>query len=130
VIRALLLITQAAAPAPSLPPQDWSALPTLRFERTVGDNPALADFVRAEVRQGHCAAQRATATGWTISIDIALLVTPQGLVLRTVPRAIGCPSVEQYAAGLAFSRAMGNVDTDGMASDGWYRMSMAFTWPG
>ena len=130
MIRALALMTQAAIPAPALPPQDWSTLPTLRFERTIGDNPALADFVRAEVRQGHCAAQRATAAGWTISIDIALLVTPQGLVRRSVPRAIGCPSVEQYAAGLAFSRAMGNVATKGMASDGWYRTSMAFAWPG
>lgn len=135
MIAALLLVARIAAvqavatPAP-LPPQDWSTLPTLRFERPVAERPALADFVRSEIRNGRCAAQRQTDIGWAVTVDVAVLVTPQGAVRRTVPRAIGCPSVEQYAAGLAFSRATGNTVTDGMTSDGWFRISMAFSWPG
>ena len=120
-----------APPAAQLPPQDWSTLPTLRFAKPVIDSPALAEFVRSEVEKGHCEADRTTVSGaHGLTVDIAVLVTPQGLVRRTVPRAIGCPSVEQYAAGIAFSRAMGNVVLDGASSDSWYRTSMAFTWPG
>ncbi|MDE0879493.1 MAG: hypothetical protein OSB00_12650 [Sphingomonas bacterium] len=118
-----------ATPAP-MPPQDWTMLPTLRLAKPVVDSPALAQFVRGEVASGRCSAQRPIGTGYSLKIEIAVLVTPQGLVRRTVPRAIGCPSVEQYSAGLAFSRVMGNVLTDGLKSDSWYRTSMAFAWPG
>lgn len=121
---------QATNNAATMPPQDWSTLPTLRFAKSVVEVPALAEFVRGEIKNGHCAAQRATAGGYALSVDVAVLITPHGLVRRTIPRAIGCPSVEQYAAGIAFSRAMGNVATDGMTEDGWYRTTMTFSWPG
>ena len=112
----------------TLPPQDWTNLPTLRLVRASPDRPALSDFVRDEVRSGRCNAQTQSATGFSVIVTVALLVTPQGLVRRTLPRAIGCPSVEQYAAGLAFSRAMGNTDVGDMNVDGWYKTSMVFTW--
>ena len=127
-MMALSLLLQVALPAPSLPPPDWSLLPTLRYVRSPAESPALADFVRAEVRGGRCAAQRPTETGWAITVDIALLVSPAGAIRRSVPRAIDCPSVEQYAAGLVSSRARGNVATDTIATDTWYRTALTFAW--
>ncbi|TPG12736.1 hypothetical protein [Sphingomonas oligophenolica] len=132
MIAALALMAQAAtAPAAApLPPPNWSTLPSIRFVKPVIASPRLADFVRAKIRHRRCAAQRRTNTGWVLTIDVAVLVTPQGLVRRTVPRAIHCPSIEQYAAGLAFSRATGNIATEGLVTDAWYKTSMAFAWPG
>lgn len=132
MIAALALMAQAAT-APAAAPllrSNWSTLPSIRFMKPVIDGPRLADFVRAEIRHGRCAAQRRTSAGWGLTIDVAVLVTPQGFVRRTVPRAIDCPSVEQYAAGLAFSRAAGNIATEGMTADGWFKTSVAFAWPG
>ena len=45
------------------------------------------------------------------------------------PRAIDCPTVEQYAAGVILGArdAIDVVDAD---TDTWYRTSMTFTWAG
>lgn len=115
-------------PAPAVLPSDWTTLPPLEYVRPAPDDPALATFVRAEVQAGHCAAARPAPGGWTLNVDVAVFVQSSGMVRRTVPRAIACPSVEQYAAGLVFSRARGNVVTDTSARDGWYRTTLTFAW--
>ena len=125
---ATILLALQAAPPPPMPPQDWGTLPTLRYVRPANDDAALASFVRGEVQAGRCAAARATPNGWTASVDVAVLVQPDGIVRRTTPRAIGCPSVEQYAAGIVFSRARMNIDTTGIVTDGWYRTTLTFAW--
>ena len=45
---------------------------------------------------------------------------------RIVPRAINCPTVEQYAAGVAsrfLRRNIGDAD-----ADSWHRLTLAFAW--
>ena len=126
MIAALALLFQAA-PVP-LPPSDWSTLPALRYLHLAPDDPTLAAFVRSEAKAGRCTAARQTPSGWSLAVDVAVLIQPDGMVRNTLPRAIGCPSVEQYAAGIVFSRARGNVDTGGAGADGWYRTSLAFSW--
>ena len=47
---------------------------------------------------------------------------------RVTPRAIDCPTVEQFAAGLLLGAARNNVDLRGAATDSWYRTTMVFAW--
>ncbi len=139
MIALLLLLAQVAAPpvvptqpavvAPP-PPQDWSMLPTLRLRRPASDLPDLSAFVRSEVAAGRCAAAAASEQGWALKIDLAVLATPGGQVRRITPRAIDCPTVEQYAAGLLLGTARDNVDVRGAQSDTWYRTTMTFAWSG
>ena len=137
----LLLLFQAAAPpvllpaaqttpvASTLPPQDWSALPVLRIrgrETTLANTSA---YVHGEVVAGRCAHVLRTTQGWALTVDLAVLITPDGRVRRVTPRAIDCPTVEQYAAGVILGArdAIDVVDAD---TDTWYRTSLTFAWGG
>jgi len=132
MIAQILLAVQAAATAPPavLPPADWSTLPELRYLHAPADAGDVTGFVRAEVKAGRCAAAIDNgARGWSIRVDLAVLAAPDGQPRRIVPRAIQCPSVEQYAAGLVSSLARGNIDTGASVAEGWYRTSLVFAWP-
>ena len=129
MIAGLLLLAAQATPAAPLPPADWRALPPLRYLRPTESGSDLSAFVRAEVRAGRCARALASPGGWSLTVELAVLATPQALVRRVVPRAIGCPAVEQYAAGLVSSRVRGNLDVSDASQDGWYRTALTFTWP-
>ncbi len=130
MIDMLVLAAQLAGASPlPMPPQDWSVLRPLPLMRSADDSPNLSGFVRAEVKAGRCAAAMAAAQGWTLRIDLAVLVGPGAQPRRVVPRAIACPSVEQYAAGLVSSLARGNIAAAATDPDTWYRTSLTFSWP-
>lgn len=138
MIALLLLAGQVAAPPPvvptvpatsaPLPPQDWTALPILRVRRASVDTPDVSAFVRGEVAAGRCASAVRMPQGWSLKIDLALLATPEGHVRRITPRAIACPTVEQYAAGVLLGSARDNVDPRGATTETWYRTSLTFAW--
>nr|WP_246347133.1 hypothetical protein [Sphingomonas jinjuensis] len=111
------------------PPLDWSAVPPLRYRNPPPENFDYSAYVRDEVRAGRC--HRAVAVGgrWTLVVDVIVLAARDGSPRRIIPRAIDCPSVEQYAAGLVSRLARRNVDTGGAATDGWYKTSVRFSWP-
>lgn len=121
--------TTAPVVAP-LPPQDWSVLPVLRVRRAATETPDVSAFVKGEVAAGRCASAVRDARGWSIKVDLVLLSTAEGHVRRVTPRAIDCPTVEQYAAGLLLGTARDNVDTRGAIADTWFRTSMIFAWTG
>ena len=104
----------------ALPPADWSDLPPLRFDRPWSDWRALSAYVVSEVRAGRCA-----ASGPTLRVDLAVLVAAGGQIRRIVPRAIQCPTVEQYASGLTLRMARGNVAPP--PADSWFQTTLIFT---
>ncbi|MES2096916.1 MAG: hypothetical protein V4459_09155 [Pseudomonadota bacterium] len=122
----LLLLLQAAALA--APPADWSALPPLRLT-SAPDYPAImTKFVRDEVAAGRCTA--ASVDGKPgLKIDLVVLIAGgTGEVTRIVPKAINCPTVEQFAAGVVQKAARGNIAGTAPAADSWYRTGMTLTW--
>ncbi|QDZ06978.1 hypothetical protein FPZ24_05360 [Sphingomonas panacisoli] len=124
---ALFLALQAAASVVA-PPTDWSALPPLRLS-TTPDYPALmTQFVHDEVAAGRCAAPPAVAGKVSIKVDMVVLISPSGDTLRIVPKAINCPTVEQFAAGVVQKAARGNLAGAPPASDSWYRTGMTLSW--
>ncbi len=137
----LLFLAQAALPvlqaAPAttppsgvdaLPPTDWSMLSDLHFRRRPPAAPEMSQFVVAEVAAGRCAAPRQSDGQLVLRVDIAVRSSANGQVRRIVPRAIGCPTVEQFAAGLVSRMARDNIDTGGAVGDQWYRIGMTFAW--
>ncbi|MGU3390326.1 hypothetical protein [Sphingomonas sp. M1A8_2b] len=110
-----------------LAPQDWSTLPVLRIRQRSTTLANTSAYVHGEVMAGRCGKALRTTQGWTLSVDLAVLMTPDGRVRRITPRAIDCPTVEQYAAGVILGArdAIDVVDTD---TDTWYRTSLTFAW--
>ena len=118
-------ILQAASPTTSppahIPPDDWTALPELKLQRREPETRALAQYVREEIRAGRC-----VATASPLRVDLAVLVASDGQLRSIRPRAIGCPSVEQYASGIMLRMARSNVPPPG--EDRWYRTAVVFAW--
>lgn len=139
MITALLLLLQAAAPpvlvpaapatqtAATLPPQDWSVLPIVRIRRQATALANTSAYVHGEVVAGRCARVVRTTQGWAVTVNLAVLITPDGRIRRVTPRAIDCPTVEQYAAGLILG-ARDSIDVVDADADAWYRTSLTFAW--
>ncbi len=115
-------------PQPLLPPQDWSTLPRLILRKPADPTAATSAYVRDEVNQGRCAAAIRGTAGWTLAVDVAVLANADGGVRRVIPRAIQCPTVEQYAAGLVASGTRDNIDTPPAEGERWYRTRLVFAW--
>lgn len=137
----LLLLLAQAAPAPAAPvsppipvrtvptpPADWSRLAELPLLRGPQPTAVLSDFVRAEVAAGRCDAAVHSASGYSLKLDLAVLVSAQGQIRRIVPRAIDCVTVEQYGSGLISRLARDNIDMGGLEADTWFRTSLVFAW--
>ncbi len=119
MIAALLLVGQAL---PMTPPSDWEPLPHLRLPPSATVPPQFAEFVRNEVREARC-----TLPKENVALELAVLVGANGRVRRIVPRAIGCPTVEQFAAGIVLRAARDAVRPP--AVDTWYQTSVALPRP-
>ena len=128
MIRFLLLFQAAAALAV---PSDWSTLPTLRLNAPPDYAAIMTKFVRDEVAAGRCVAPPPVDGKTTIKIDMVVLVASgNGEAVRIVPRAIKCPTVEQFAAGVVEKAARGNIAGAPPASDSWFRTGITLTWGG
>ena len=128
MILGLLLFQAAAQAAPPAVPTDWSVLPSLPYLSPPAQTAALSGFVAAEIAAGRCPIARPADGRYVVRVDVAALVAADGTIRRTVPRAINCPTVEQYGAGLILSFARANLPRG--TSDQWYRASVIFDWAG
>lgn len=132
MMNAMILIAaaQLAAPAAASPvvPTDWSVLAPLPYVSAPQQSPALAQFVAGEIAAGRCPIARPADGRYVVKVDVATLVGADGTIRRTVPRAINCPTVEQYSAGLVISFARANLPR--ATSEQWYRATIVFDWNG
>ncbi|MCM8729946.1 hypothetical protein ACFO8O_03050 [Hephaestia sp. GCM10023244] len=108
---------------------DWDLLPPLAYRNLPTLTPAIRRFVDGEVAAGHCVPPRDTAGRYTITLDVAVLVDGRGRILRTLPRAIDCPTVEQFGAGLALSFARENLLPRTHDDARWFRATFVFPQP-
>ncbi|MDG2535745.1 hypothetical protein P6144_18940 [Sphingomonas sp. HITSZ_GF] len=116
----LLLLAAALQTAPI----DWDALPPLPWRAPPIVTAEMQVFVKREVRLRKCA----TAKPGEIAVAVAVLLDESGNIRTSVPRAIACPSVEQYAAALVPGLARGNLLPRPGATEQWYRTTLTFTW--
>ncbi|MFC3580117.1 hypothetical protein [Sphingomonas hylomeconis] len=125
MIAPILIAAAQIAAAPAVP-TDWSLLAPLPYVATPQQAPALANFVAGEITAGRCPIARPADGRYVVRVEIATLVGADGVVRRTVPRAINCPTVEQFSAGLVLSFARGNLQRT--TTDQWYRATIVFDW--
>ena len=120
-------------PAPAPAPEksegiDWTTLPDLPYRQPPQMTSAMHAYVEGQVRARKCRARRLVDGRPAVRIEIAVLVSPEDGVRTSVPRAIGCPTVEQYAAGLVSSFARNNLTARTNAAEQWYRATVTFVW--
>jgi hypothetical protein len=125
---ALFLLLQAAE-LPALP-TDWAALAPLPYVAPPKITPQLTSFVATEITASRCPVTKPADGHYIIKVDVATLVDADGVIRRTVPHAINCPTVEQYAAGLVAGFARSNLAPRPGAADTWYRATITFDWQG
>ncbi len=112
----------------STPPRiDWPSLAPLPYRAEPQITPDMLAFVANEVTTRKCPV--AIGPGLTLSVDVAVLVDAQDNIRTTVPRAIQCPTVEQYAAAMVAGAARGNLLPRRASADQWYRATVTFAWP-
>lgn len=138
----LLLATQVTPPLVPAPdestetvparrsPIDWDSLDALPFRLQPQVTPAMAEFVRYELTRGHCVTPLRVAGRRRVRADVAVLLGPEATIRAAIPRAIDCPTVEQYAAGLVLGFARNNLNPRFALEGSWYRASMTFDLPG
>lgn len=117
MIAALLLVQVA-----ELPPKDWSNLPTFPMPRAGVVTDASA-YVRNELEAGRC---RMAAP--PVDAPVAILVGSSGNVTKVVPRAIGCPTVEQYTVGYLLGLTRAGPGSAIPPKPGWYRLTVTYRW--
>lgn len=102
----------------------WDALAPLPYRAAPQITPDMNSFVEREAVGRKCPLVQANA----IAVDVAVLVDHGGGIRTTVPRAIGCATVEQYAAALVAGFARNNLLPRSGAGEQWYRTKVTFAW--
>jgi len=111
-----------------LKPIDWDALPPLPWRVPPQISQSMDDFVLLEVQTRKCPLPAPLGAEQEMQVDLAVLVTADNQVRTVVPRAIKCPTVEQYSAGLVTSFARDNLLPRTASADQWYRASVTYSW--
>ncbi|WP_431470008.1 hypothetical protein [Sphingosinithalassobacter sp. LHW66-3] len=121
-------VALALATAAQNGPIDWSALPPLPYRAPPQLTESMHGFAAREARTGRCSMPRPGQKEQSVRVDLAVLIDAAGTVRAVVPRAINCPTVEQYAAGLVSSFARSNLLPRGATDERWYRTAVTFSW--
>ena len=123
-----MIAALALAAALQTSPIDWDALPSLPYRAPPAISLEMHAFVAREVRERQCPAPAPREGVRTLEVEVAVLVDGMGGIRTVVPRAIACPTVEQYAAALTAGFARNNLLSRTAGEPQWYRASIAFSW--
>ncbi len=107
----------------------WEAMAPLPYRTPPPISPAMSRWVAGELVRGKCPIPRAVNGRHSLRVDVAVMISPESTVRASIPRAIDCPTVEQYAAGMVSSFARNNLLARAGDGSGWFRASVTFDWP-
>jgi hypothetical protein len=125
---ALALAAQTVSPPPQAVTIDWPALPPIPYRAPALLTDDMHGFVHREALARHCPLAATEGDTQLLVADVAILVDANGNIAKAVPRAIDCPTVEQYAAGLVAGFARNNLLPRVGTGDQWYKTSITFSW--
>lgn len=131
VLTAALQVASPAMPLlppiPAEPPHDWSTLTSVTLPPA---GPDMVRFVRDEVVAGRCQRAKPADEQVVVVVPLAVRIGSDGVADSVVPLAIGCPTVEQYSAGVAQRMIRRLARRTTLTGDRWYRTVITYTWPG
>jgi hypothetical protein len=107
----------------------WETLPPMPYREAPRLTAAMTEFVVSEVRRGRCRPNLRGEGKHAVQVDVAVLVSAQDGARVTIPRAIDCATVEQYASGLVLGFARNNLAQRASMNTQWYRATLVFEWP-
>jgi hypothetical protein len=107
---------------------DWPALSPLPYRAPPLITQEMHDFARREAIERKCPVPAAQGENQVLVAEVAVLVDAAGNIRNAVPRAIDCPTVEQYAAGLVAGFARNNLLPRVGTGEIWYKTSLTFSW--
>ena len=107
---------------------DWAKLPDLPYRQPPQMTPAMNAYVAGQARVNKCRQRRTVDGRPAMRVEVAGLVHPVDGVRTSLPPAVGCAAVEQYAAGLVSSFARNNLAPRTAAAEQWYRATVTFIW--
>lgn len=107
----------------------WEAMAPLPYRTPPPISPAMSRWVAGELVRGKCPVPRPVGGRHILRVDVAVLISSESTVRASIPRAIDCPTVEQYAAGMVSSFARNNLLARAGDGSGWFRASVTFDWP-
>lgn len=102
---------------------DWDMLAPLPYRAPPIVTPEMHAFARREAAARKCP----LPGGNVLVVDVAVLVDAQSDIRAAVPRAIQCPTIEQYASGLVAGFARHNLLPRNSPGEQWYRTTITFT---
>lgn len=109
-------------------PIDWDSMTPLPYQRQPVVTAQMSRFVAKEMAFSKCPMPPQQNGRHIVALDIAVLLSDDGSVRATIPRAINCSAVEQYGAGLVSTFARNNLDPQTGDPSGWYRANVTFEW--
>jgi len=107
---------------------DWTKLPDLPYRQQPQMTAPMNAYVAGQARVHKCRQRRTIDGRPAMRVEVAVLVHPEDGVRASIPRAIGCTTVEQYAAGLVSSFARNNLTPRAATAEQWYRATVTFIW--
>ncbi|NIJ19279.1 hypothetical protein FHS95_000948 [Sphingomonas naasensis] len=119
-----MIAALALAAALQTAPLDWKGLAPLPWRAPPLVTPEMHAFVRREAIARKCPLAKPGA----MEVEVAVLVDEANGIRTAVPRAIRCPTVEQYAAALVASFARNNLLPRSGTGQIWYRAQLSFSW--
>lgn len=109
-----------------LPPQDWNTLPKAEFRQSWRINPSAISDVIYLAQTGRCNPLWIRSDELGFRIPIVMYVAPDGSIRQLGVISIGCKSIENYTASLAWKkfRPKPFVGSEPL----WYQTSIQFSW--
>lgn len=120
------MLTLAIAAALQTATIDWDTLAPLPYRAPPIVTAEMSIFVQREAAARKCALPADDPNA--VAVDVAVLIDSASNIRATMPRAIQCPSVEQYAAALVAGFARNNLLPRMGTNEQWYRTTLTFRW--
>ncbi|QTD55276.1 hypothetical protein [Parasphingorhabdus cellanae] len=125
---ALASTTTQGADTISAMPADYSALETAQFSKPIYYAQRHEMAAERAAKKANC--KLPTAEQWVYArIEAAILVAPDGELVKVVPVESGCRELEVYMVNhlSKYGKKAGPISTNNKTT--WYKTAMHFRWP-
>lgn len=116
-----------AAPAISVGQANWEAMPRLEMREGSFDPTRVNEEVRHIIASRQCEFPAARPDKYSLVVNYALLLSPDGTVEQALVEDVGCRPLETIVASMITSTLrLNSIDAPGVTGKKWHRGSIHF----